>query len=656
MQIIIAEKPKVARKISQALGIHNYVKEGKAGYFKDNNRVVASAVGHLFGVAPANENKGYPIFDYVWKPLPEFQKGTGYVKPYINILKKLGKKAKEVVIATDYDVEGSLIGYNIIRFLTPKASVLRAKFSSLTHSELKKAFENLEEFDYSNAIAGETRHELDWLYGINLSRALMSALRKAGVWKILSIGRVQGPALHLAVEKDREIETFVPVPYWYVKALISGVWFKSGIFKDRKKAEELFKSLGKKITVIKVERREIKRIPIPPFDLTTLQMEAYRVFKFSPAKTLDLAQKLYEEGMISYPRTSSQKLPRSIGYRKIIEKLTKKFEEGEKVLKLEVLRPFEGKKEDPAHPAIYPTGEFSKSIGKDEMKLYNMIVKNFLSVFLGPARIEKTTVVLEHNLKAEGQKILEKGWLEVYDYVKVGELDLGLFEEGKTFTVEKAELKKEQTKPPSRYSTATLVKELEKRNLGTKATRAVIVETLFKRDYLEKPSSITVTAFGKAVHDTLEKYAPMILDEALTREFEEKIERLKNGSMEKDTIIEEAKSILEEVLYEFKKKEGEIGDFLKEELKALTKERAKMSCPNCGEPMIVKHHKGKRFLACTNYPKCKTSFPLPSQSRFWITKKTCVVCGKPLIKIRASRGGAFEVCIDPQCSSRKNKH
>src|SRR3990167_86841 len=240
--------------------------------------------------------------------------------------------------------------------------------SSLTKDELVQSYEGaMKHLDFPQIEAGVTRHSLDWLWGINLSRALTLSVKNAtNTFSLLSTGRVQGPTLKLIEEKEKEIEKFKPTPYWEIE-LIGNVktgeeisaWHVKGKILERKIAEQIIKITdGKKAIIKEIEIKEFKQKPPIPFDLTSLQIEAYSVINISPQKTLEIAQELYTNGYISYPRTSSQKLPESIGYKKILEKLKKHFpKEAEYVLTKTKLKPNEGKKEDAAHPAIYSTGD-----------------------------------------------------------------------------------------------------------------------------------------------------------------------------------------------------------------------------------------------------------------------------------------------------------
>jgi len=379
--LIITEKPQAAQKIAMALGRATKKIENRVSYYQLNRDgktiLVASAVGHLFSLKYQKGQKGWPIFELEWFPSYE-KKNSAFTKRYFDLLKKLSRKAEEVIIATDYDIEGEVIGWNVLRFICEKETAKRMKYSTLTRDELENSYNKLmPELDWGQAYAGETRHILDWLYGINLSRALMSAIKTSGSFKLLSIGRVQGPALKVIVDREKEIASFKTEPYWQVFALVNNFPYK--YTKDIFNKEELEKFKDVKSGIAETKESE-EHIPPPvPFDLTTLQREAYRLHKFSPSKTLSTAQKLYLDGIISYPRTSSQKIPEAIEPKKILKKLAEQFPDA--VAQATRTKPKEGIKDDPAHPSIYPTGEFPGNLEEGALKLYTLIAKRFISTF-----------------------------------------------------------------------------------------------------------------------------------------------------------------------------------------------------------------------------------------------------------------------------------
>jgi len=390
-ELIITEKPNASKQVAEALADDKPVKKDLKGapYYTlkhgKKNIVVGCAVGHLFGLAEKKKSKGfaYPVFDIEWVPSHKVSKAAAFTKKYLEALKKLAKDAKSICVATDYDVEGEVIGLNIVRYVCNRNDASRMKFSTLTKEDLIEAYEKASKhLDWKQAEAGETRHFLDYFYGINLSRALTRAIKGAGMFKILSIGRVQGPALKTVVDREREIKAFKPVPFWQIE--LQGkkkpgfvAWHEADKFWKEKEATAVMKKVNgeKKARIVSVKRGKFKQNPPMPFDLTTLQTEAYRCFSINPKVTLQIAQELYTNGWISYPRTSSQQLPPNIGYEKIMKKLAKQSnykELANELLKRKKLAPNNGKKTDPAHPAIFPTGIAPKKLEVRQGKVYDL--------------------------------------------------------------------------------------------------------------------------------------------------------------------------------------------------------------------------------------------------------------------------------------------
>lgn len=719
--LIIAEKPNVAKKIAHALAEGKPVRKTLYGvpYYeltRDGKKIiVAPAVGHLYTLAPKTKTYGYPIFDIEWVPVYVAERGKGYAKDYIKALRELAKRSDEFVVACDYDTEGEVIGYTALKYacgVDPKKAK-RMKFSALTKRDILKAWYNLEPtINFGMADAGIARHVLDWYWGVNLSRALTHAIkRSSGKWMILSTGRVQGPTLKFLVEREKEIANFRPTPYWVIKMILekNGKHYTATYEKERILDEEEAKRIVQEAKkgpafVEKVEVKQQKRNPPHPFDLGTLQREAYSAFGYSPKKTLDIAQRLYEMGICSYPRTSSQKLPKNLNYKYVIQNLAKITEYkpfAHELLGKPQLKPVEGPKDDPAHPAIYPTGELPKpgQLTQEEKNIYDLIVRRFLAAFADPAVRETMKVIINsnsHRFILSGSRTIKDGWLKIYGkYVSFDEVILPKFREGEPVKVIQIKREKKKTKPPARYSPASVIKKMEDLGIGTKATRAQILETLYQRGYIEGKKKIKVTPLGMKVVEALEKNVPEIVSVELTREFEDKMEEIMKRKLSKDKVIEEAKEQLIKILKEFKAKELDIGKELMEKLieseekktkkskkktaKELTaeeeeaikqvidneerKEERKRNndeiivgkCPKCGGDLVVRYNKktGKRFVGCSNWPNCNVTYPLLQRGEIIPTGKVCPECGNaPIVKIREG-DREYEVCLNMNCKKWK---
>eukprot|EP00743_Colponemidia_sp_Colp-15_P005847 GILK01006283.1.p1 GENE.GILK01006283.1~~GILK01006283.1.p1 ORF type:complete len:676 (-),score=119.46 GILK01006283.1:87-2114(-) len=608
LELIVAEKPSAAYKIATSFGkvvrksvngISYYEVEGPSYTI-----AVAPAVGHLYGLKKVGERPKYPIFKVQWAPKSEINKRAKYTFNYALMLKRLGSKAKFVTVATDNDIEGEVIGANIVQQLLKKQDANRMVFSTLTTRELQKAYEDRQPcLNWNLANAGVVRHKLDWYFGINLSQALTTAVSKAvNFFKPLSIGRVQGPALSLLVHREKEIQSFVPVPYWKIAAVVTingkEIILTHSVekFLTEHEAHEAVKRLQGSGLVVSKVREELKSI-IPPFafDLTTLQMEAHKLFGFSPVYTLQLAQQLYEDALISYPRTSSQKLPRTLGLHNILSKIAN--QPAYKGLVEQILAnhptkniaPRDGPESDPAHPAIYSTGEVPSAKfyeKKDQAKLYDLITKRFLSacsqmtcetvnftvefvpngssssvtleepVKKTRGRPKKTAIPVASSeplaarstsaqvdtFTVHGTMVQKEGWHSVYEpyarhYLPVYERRIA--QEGEAFTATFA-VDSLATKPPYRYSQASLVKTLSDLELGTKGTRAAIVDALASRRYITGNKAITVFPLGMELVQTLESHCPSILSVDLTRKLEKDIENICSGNGLVEQVLAEA--------------------------------------------------------------------------------------------------------------------
>lgn len=485
----------------------------------------------------------------------------------------------------------------------------------------------------------------------------MQAIKKGGLFKTLSIGRVQGPALEILAEKEKAIKAFKSTPYWQVALIIQTkhgdllVVFPKNILK--KSELEAFLKLKGKEAVAKTEKETVAWQPLPPFDLTTLQTESYKFFGLTPSQTLQVAQTLYLEGLISYPRTSSQKLPAAIGYRKILNRLAKMFPKLAK--KLTRRAPIEGKQGDPAHPAIYPTGERPRKLRDTERQVYELILRRFMACFASDAIIENKKITVTADGKkfvAKGLKVKEKGWLDIY-LLKAEEKLLPDIN-GKV-KIKDVKTEEKKTQPPKRYTPASIVAELTKRKLGTKGTRAIIIDTLYERGYA-KDRSIIVTDLGLSVEAALEKYSPLILDEKLTRQFGEEMEKIQaeknitkiNKQAEKT--IKEARKALDKISEQLKKNEEKIGKELAKgltESRKVEREESVLNKCECGGNLMVRYSRKtrKRFVACSAYPKCTITFPLPQQGYLKKTDKKCHKCGRNMIMILKKGSKPWTLCF-----------
>jgi DNA topoisomerase-1 len=680
--LIVAEKPTAAERIAKSLdnaerperreedGVPYFVAE------RDRKIIVVSALGHLYVVGQGKGVKNrYPVFDFAWAPRFQVERGAQRIKAWIDTISMLASEADTFIDACDYDVEGCVIGYNIMNYACDRASVAkRMKYSTLTKNDLVRAYENLlPTLDFGLVEAGRARHEVDWLYGINLSRALtLAAKRASGGYVALSTGRVQGPTLRFLVLREDSIGCFVPTPFWTIRVQVAirgsayQAQYHKSVVETRAEAHAIIEACKEKPGVIStIKERNFKQGPPPPFDLGTLQSEAYRLFRFNPKRTSDMAERLYLEALISYPRTSSQKLPPAINYRAILSRLSRssKYQEfSSELLRHERLKPKEGGREDSAHPAIYPTGNLpERKLKTSERKLWDLIVKRFMAVFGDPAKKQNLTIEIDvngHRFFLSGRKILEKGWLRFYrPYIRFDEVLLPNVTIGDEVKADRVVCENRFTKPPPRYNPASLLKKMEKERIGTKATRAEIIQTLYNRKYIRE-RSMKVTELGRTVAELLENLAPTVASTQLTRELEEGMQRIQDSEESRERILEKAIAQLKPALRQLKSNEEIVGKVLSEAVRqSKLQERTIGTCPTCKTGNLRSRRTGKRFAGCTGYfeGRCETSFPLPQLGAVKPTRTDCRSCGWPTLMVFKKGKRPWRLCLNPTCTRKSRK-
>src|SRR5215203_2488518 len=536
--LVVCEKPAAALRIGQALGTSSF--EKISGFDTEMQRrgrllltpvfsatakngfcyILCSAIGHLYGLVDVKGNRSiYPVFSAKWMPIIKkrdkaAQKTAAKSELVINTISLLSQKATSFIHACDYDQEGEVIGYNILKYACNNKyeKSLRAKFSTLTDEEIRNSFDSLLQPSRRLAEAGRSRHMVDFIYGINLSRGLTESFKVSNDGKRyynLSMGRVQGPSLAFVVDREIDIRKHISVPYWTISAefeknghTIKAQYYLQKIHTLSKATSIVDTCTNQDGKVTEIKHKNVALKAPNPFNLGDLQKEAYRIFKFSPSYTLSTAEKLYLNTLISYPRTSSQKLPSSVSYRKIISGLSKigaaALGNNEKIgsfnssicigpytklaevlLSKYYLSPNEGRKTDPAHPAIYPTGEKPKGrLDVAQLKLLDLIIKRFLATFGEPAISQDTTVTIlvkgDHVFIADEKKTIYEGWMNFYKpYTTRSETQLHLPETHNGNILRNAVMimTEKLIQPPRRFNQASLLEKMEKENIGTKATR-----------------------------------------------------------------------------------------------------------------------------------------------------------------------------------------
>ena len=648
--LIVAEKPSVARDLAEALP-GPFQKPNEA-YLESDDYIITFAVGHLLELTnPEDYDERFkkwrmadlPIVPEEFRLRPRDKKSEKQLKQIHKLLQR--KDVDQVVNACDAGREGELIFAHIYETSGVDKPVQRLWISSMTKQAIREGFEKLRPGEQLQSLesAARARSEADWLVGMNATRA--ATIRgRAWVGGVVSLGRVQTPTLAIIVRREREIQAFVPEPYWLVHATFDpryeGLWFdlqkaedkdtptgQETWLKEAARAEEIVAKVSDKSgTVESVERKEhSERAPLL-YDLTSLQRDANRRFGFSARRTLQAAQSLYEgKKAITYPRTNSRYLSGDLvpQLKPTAETLVDipEYETAARfVLQLQQLplgRVVNDARVDDHH-AIIPTdvehdvSEFSP----DERRIFDLVARRFLSVFHPPARYARTTVVTlveEERFRTRGKVTLEAGWRAVYGVEADAEKDdeesaeLPPLEKGQSVKVVSAESEAKETRPPPRYTEATLLSAMEtagklvddeelreamkERGLGTPATRAETIETLIRREYIERVGKdLAPTPKGLQVITMLEEHP--ITSPELTGDWEKRLTEVEHGEGEKDDFIKG------------------IADFTRstvEQIAALDKEKLRPErvelglCPRCGAETGEIIRENSKAYGCTSW-------------------------------------------------------
>jgi DNA topoisomerase-1 len=640
MNLVIVESPTKARTISKFLG---------KGF-----KVVAS-FGHVrdlpekkFGVDVENN------FKPTYVVLPK-------AKERIKEIEKEVKKAKLVILSTDPDREGEAIAYHLVCLLKlgKKKPYWRIVFHEITEQAIKEALKNPRKIDMNLVNAQQARRILDRIVGYKLSPLLWRKVAKG-----LSAGRVQSVALRLIVEREREIQNFKPKEYWTIEAILKksqppnlkfqtefkallvkkdGKKLDQFAIKNEREAKKIVEDLkGAEFKVSKIERKEAKRNPPEPFTTSTMQQVCWQRFSWSAEKTMEIAQQLYEMGYITYMRTDSlnlSELALEMAENFILRNFGKNYYQ-KRIYKTK------SKVAQEAHEAIRPTNVektpeiLAQKLNSQQLKLYDLIWRRFLACQMSQAIFDRTEVEIlakNYGFLAKGQILKFDGFLKVYP-MKFEEEELPELKKEEILEVVKILPLQHFTQPPPRYTEATLIKELEKHGIGRPSTYAPILATIQERNYVKKDEKkrFYPTAVGILVNDLLVKHFPEIVDINFTAKMEDNLDKIANG--EKDWV---------KTLREFYEPFNELLNKKYKEIKgAGILEKTEKKCPKCGMKLLIRVSKYGRFLACSNYPKCKYTFDLENA-----TGILCPQCKKgEIIKRKSKKGKIFWGCSNfPKC-------
>jgi DNA topoisomerase-1 len=624
----------------------------------------------------------------------------------IRDLKKASKEADKVFLAPDPDREGEAIAWHIAYEISDKKSktlngkIYRIIFNEITERAVREAIKNPDKIDMNKVEAQQARRILDRLVGYGLSPLLWRKVRKG-----LSAGRVQSVAVRLIVDREREIEAFKSEEYWSINAEFQGsippaFWARlyrinqqsttdnRFLIPDEETAKKIVDDLKEKGFVLsRIERKQRKRMPFPPFITSTLQQEAARKLRFPAKKTMMIAQQLYEGielgeegavGLITYMRTDSHRLAKEAQEwsRKFIEEVYGKNYVPEKP-------PFYKSKASAqeAHEAVRPTysdkrpERVKQFLTKEQFSLYSLIWNRFISSQMAPAQLEQTTLIITPlypalpsgefkggaEFRASGTVVRFDGFMALYtegkdEIEEENGFTLPALKENETLKLLNLQPKQHFTQPPPRYTEATLVKALEEKGIGRPSTYAAILSTIQDRKYVQKTDTkFSPTELGVVVNDYLVERFPELIDMNFTAKMEDELDHIEDGKMKWIKVINNF----------YKPFRNDLAEAIKTTGKVKPKDiPTETTCEKCGLPMVIRWGRHGRFLACSGFPKCKNTKPLQTegeeqkaQSAENITQQTeekCKKCGSPMV-IKSGRYGKFLACSRyPECKNTKS--
>ncbi len=589
MKLLIVESP------SKAKTIEKYLSDNKDGF------LVRASVGHVRDLPKSNKK----AIDIPGGFIPSYEISKGKEKVIIE-LQALGEDAKEILLATDPDREGEAISWHLEQLLKEnkkiKVPIKRVAFNEITKEAVTEALKHPRDIDSNLVKAQEARRVLDRLVGYDLSGLIWKKVRYG-----LSAGRVQSPALRILVEREREIKAFIPETYWN----LSGTFLtpkKASIAlscveepRDQKEMERIVALANtKQWQVTELKTSEQKRVARAPFSTSTIQQTASSRLGFSPSRTMQIAQKLYESGHITYMRTDSTNLSAQAqaSILKVVEKTYGKEYAEAHTYKTK------SKNAQEAHEAIRPTHPEKLSVGntEEQKKLYRLIWERTVSSQMTDAKLLKTKVVANitdgaiPDFTATGSRVLFPGWLACDTDARGEDVELPEVKEGDVLTLKEFASAEKQTEPPNRYSEAGLVKELESRGIGRPSTYAAIISTLEVRGYVEKVGrSLKPTDTGEVVSTFLEANFMKYISDTFTADMENELDEIADGSREYTKTL---KDFYGPFSADVKEKDSI------DKLTTLEKADPKFICPKCSKGMVVKLGRGGKFLSCETYPDC----------------------------------------------------
>ncbi|MBI5025820.1 MAG: type I DNA topoisomerase [Nitrospirae bacterium] len=657
--LVIVESPAKARTINKFLG---------------KDFTVKASVGHVKDL-PKKE-LGVDV-EKDFAPKYVVIEGKGKV---LKELKKMAKEAGKIFLAPDPDREGEAIAWHIAEELDGDSDkVRRIIFNEITERAVLEAIKNPRKIDMNLVEAQQARRVLDRLVGYGLSPLLWRKVRRG-----LSAGRVQSVALRLIVDRERDIEAFKPEEYWSItadleckepppfSARLFSIKGEKADIKKESEAKSIVEALDSRAFIVKkIEKKDRRRSPAPPFITSTLQQEASRKLRFGAKKTMFLAQQLYEGlelgttsvGLITYMRTDSVRVA-SEAQEEARAFILEKFGRDYAPQKPPIYKSKESAQG--AHEAIRPTSilrtpeAVKKYLTKDQYLLYTLIWNRFTASQMSHALLEQTSVDIEagdYLFRATGTVVKFPGFMTIYtEGIDDSPMEEGALlpsvKEGETLKVINIQPKQHFTQPPPRYNEATLVKDLEAKGIGRPSTYATILSTIQERKYTERiDSRFKPTELGVVVNDLLVERFPELMDVGFTAKMEEELDRIEEGLLKWVKVVRDFYTPFDRDLTEATKSLGKIRP------KDIPTE---ILCEKCGQPMVIRWGRHGRFMACSGYPACKNTKPLESEKTVGAPptggeklEEKCEKCGSPMV-IKTGRFGKFLACSRyPECKTTK---
>ncbi|MDP6670524.1 MAG: DNA topoisomerase I [archaeon] len=672
MILIVAEKAIAGQRISSILAGHDVPvsMERGAKFFSfeqgDKQFITVPLRGHVVNV-------DFPTRYAYWigtdlrilaKADVEYKDSE---KPILDFLRDIAKDVDQAIIATDNDREGESIGFEAINALkdgNSEIKVKRALFSAITPVDIESAFDSLVDADENLSDSADSRREIDLVWGAVLTRFLSIVSGRMGK-EFLSMGRVQGPTLALIVNREKERLAFDPKKYWELAAVFSKdkskfeASHKNGRFWDEAKANKAFdckKPPEGKVTKVTKKKRVLKK-PLP-FNTTSFLTSATSI-GFTAGRAMQIAESLYQSGFISYPRTDNAVYPASLNLKEILTKISRVAELKDavnKVLALDKIVPSKGKSTKD-HPPIHPVSAVSKQkLSPEHWKVYELVCRRFLATLAEDAITENLSVEIDLNSQlfvATGQVFVKKAWKELYPYSKANEVFLPPLSTGDAVALEKLDKLSKQTTPKPRYSQGSLIKKMSELNLGTKSTRAEIIQKLLARKYIFGKKALEPNKVGFAVIEAIEEHSPIVSKSDMTARIEKEMDLVAEGKKTKEFVVNESRNELSSALDKLLEHKADVGSHIRKALRS-DSILGECSAKDCDGELLIRRGRasGKRFLGCSNYPKCTNTFPLPQKGPISPLPEKCSQCGNLMIHVGAGRR-RFKMCIDHNCPSKE---